>query len=242
MSKKKEKSNMETWAEEEIRIAQARERSNSKNAEEWDYGCAIYDSALKAFNSLCDDGHSGFSIGVTKQILNRLIDGQCLTPIEDVPEVWNDITAMGPDGKISYQCKRMSALFKDVYQDGRVEYHYTDLCFCQDVNNPNNTYHSGLVSKVIHEMYPITMPYLPPAKPIKVICTDFLSDSKKGNFDTLGILCCIKPDGERVDINRYFGDRRGKFEEISLTSYENRWKKAAKLEKTREEQKNEKTN
>ena len=29
----------------------------------WDYGCACYESALKAFESLCEDGHSGYSIG-----------------------------------------------------------------------------------------------------------------------------------------------------------------------------------
>ena len=79
--------NMKEWAEREIRIACERERGN-KPEDEWDYGVACYESAFKAFQSLLEDGHSGFSLGLTQNILNRLIDGKPLTPIEDVPEIW----------------------------------------------------------------------------------------------------------------------------------------------------------
>lgn len=78
---------MMEWAKREVEIASKRERGD-KPESEWDYGCACYDSALKAFESLCGDDHSGFSIGITKGILNRLIDGKPLTPIEDTEEVW----------------------------------------------------------------------------------------------------------------------------------------------------------
>lgn len=61
------------WAKNEIAIASKRERGN-KPENEWDYGCACYDSALKAFESLLGDGHGGTSISFTKNILNRLID------------------------------------------------------------------------------------------------------------------------------------------------------------------------
>lgn len=64
---------MMEWAKREVEIASKRERGD-KPESEWDYGCACYDSALKAFESLCGDGHSGFSIGITKGILNRLIE------------------------------------------------------------------------------------------------------------------------------------------------------------------------
>ena len=74
---------MTEWAKREVEIASKRERGD-KPESEWDYGCSCYDSALKAFESLCGDGHSGFSIGITKGILNRLIDGKPLTPIEDM--------------------------------------------------------------------------------------------------------------------------------------------------------------
>lgn len=75
-------SDMLDWAKREVAIASKRERGD-KPEDEWDYGVACYDSALKAFESLLGDNHSGFSIHVTKGILNRLIDGKPLTPIED---------------------------------------------------------------------------------------------------------------------------------------------------------------
>ena len=80
--------NMKEWAELEVEIAKKRERGDAPE-DEFDYGCACYDSALKAFNSLCEDGHSGMSIGFTKAILNRLIDGKPLVPIEDTEDIWN---------------------------------------------------------------------------------------------------------------------------------------------------------
>ena len=53
--------NMTDWAKREIEIACARERGD-KNTDEWDYGCACYESAYKAFQSLVEDEHSGMSI------------------------------------------------------------------------------------------------------------------------------------------------------------------------------------
>lgn len=76
---------MSEWAKREVEIACKKENSDRKEGE-FDYGCACYESALKAFNSLLEDGHSGYSIGFTKNILNRLIDGQPLTPIEDTDD------------------------------------------------------------------------------------------------------------------------------------------------------------
>ena len=73
---------MYTWAENEVRIACERENPDRKEGE-FDYGCACYESALKAFKCLMEDGHSGMSINITRQILNRLLLHQPLTPIED---------------------------------------------------------------------------------------------------------------------------------------------------------------
>lgn len=42
---------MMEWAKREVEIASKRERGD-KPESEWDYGCACYDSALKAFESL----------------------------------------------------------------------------------------------------------------------------------------------------------------------------------------------
>ena len=214
---------MQTWAEKEIEIACKREREASgvKN-DDWDYGCSCYDSALKAFKSLMSDGHSGFSIGLTKHILNRLIDGKPLTPIEDTDDIWNDIIDRNDEeGYICFQCRRMSSLFKYVYADGTVEYKDLNRYYCVNINNTEVTYHSGLVQRIIDEMFPITMPYFP-GKPIKVYCEDFLTDRKNGDFDTVGIFYAIKPNGEKIEINRFFKESKDGWDEIDEDEYNKR--------------------
>jgi hypothetical protein len=198
------KSSMQIWAEREIDLACKREREgNGTSEKEWDYGCACYESAMKAFKSLLGDGHSGFSIGMTKHILNRLIDGRPLTPIVDTDDVWSDIRDYcESDGYTNYQCKRMSSLFKDVYTDGRIVYKDIDAYTCINVGD-HSTYHSGLVQRVMDELFPISMPYMP-SSPTKVYCDDILTDCKNGDFDTVAIYYAIRPNDERIEINRFF--------------------------------------
>lgn len=222
------KSGMEQWAENEVKLACQRVRPDRKEGE-WDYDCACYESALKVFRSLCEDGHSGFSIGLTKAILNRLIDNKPLLPIEDTDEVWSDISDMsGLKGEeVNYQCKRMSSLFKYVYSDGTVKYGDVNRYHGVDINNPNASYHSGLIDTVMDELYPITMPYMPADRAYKVYTEDFLVDPKNGDFDTVGILYAVTPSMEKVKINRYFKEAPKGFAEIDETEYKQR-KEAAK--------------
>lgn len=216
----REKSSIERWAENEVAIACRREKPDRKDGE-WDYGCACYESALKAFHSLCEDGHSGFSIGLTKAILNRLINNKPLLPIEDTNEVWSDISDMsGLKGEeCNYQCKRMSSLFKYVYADGTVKYRDVDRYHGVNINCPDAPYHSGLIDTVMDELYPITMPYMPADRAYKVYTEEFLVDPKNGDFDTVGILYVITPSLERVEINRYFKEAPNGFAEIDEAEY-----------------------
>lgn len=215
---------MSDWAKREVEIACKREREDSKVPEgEWDYGCACYESALKAYESLMEDGHSGMSISITKNILVRLIEGKPLTPIEDTEDVWNELDySTKEDVEKHYQCKRMSALFKDVYPDGTVKYSDVDRCYCVDTDNPDIAYTTGLVREIIDEMFPITMPYAPTTRSYKVVCETFLVDPKNGDYDTKGILYVIKPDGERAEIEKYFAEKNREFVEIDKDEYERR--------------------
>ena len=217
-----EKSNMELWAEREVEIA-CKHESPDRKPGEWDYGCACYESALKAFRSLCEDGRSGFSICMTKHILNRLIEGKPLTPIEDTEDNWNDLNRS--QEAENYQCRRMSSLFKYVYADGSVKYRDVNRFCGVNVDNPDVSYHSGLIDRVMEEKFPITMPYFPEIKPFRVYCEEFLTDQKNGDFDTVGILYVIKPDGERVEINRYFKEGEKGFVEIDKKEYDERKEK-----------------
>lgn len=207
---------MTDWAKREIELACKRERGG-RPEDEWDYGCACYESAYKAFRSLMEDGHSGMSIGFTKNILNRLIDGKPLTAIEDTPDVWNEVTYRGEYR--SYQCRRMSSLFKDVRPDGSVEYHDNDRCYCVYKDNPDCGWHNGFISRLIHEKYPITMPYFPASKPMVVHCTKGLYDPKNGDFDTIGVWYVLKPDGEKDTIERFFKESPDGWGEISKQEY-----------------------
>lgn len=216
------KSNMEKWAEEEVRLACKRERLLNDSPEgEWDYGCACLESALKAFKSLMKEGHSGCSIGITKNILNRLIENRPLTPIEDTEDVWGNKVYRSDDKKYtSYQCKRMSSLFKDIYDDGHITYHDVDSNYATDIKN-GNTYHNGIVQKVMDEMFPIIMPYNPEGA-INFYCEEFLTDKKNGDYDTVGVLHAIKPNGDRVEVNKFFKDDEHGLLEITLEEYNER--------------------
>ena len=214
------------WAKKEFELACKRENPERKEGE-FDYGCACYESALKAFESLCEDEHSGFSIKMTQTILNRLINFQPLTPIEDTDDIWHKVG--DEDDCTSYQCKRMCSLFKNVYTDGTVKYSDNNYSYCVDINDPNCTYYWKEARRIIDEMFPITMPYMP-GKPIVVYCEDFLTDENHGDFDTVGILYAIKEEHgkqEKIDINRFYrkaaeneGDGKGTMIEISKEEYE----------------------
>lgn len=198
-------SNMLDWAKREVAIACGKENPNKKDRE-FDYDCACYKSALKAFKTLCDDGHSGLSIKITQSILNRLINGQPLTPIEDTDDVWEKVAQDKDMDYLIYRCKRMSSLFKHVYTDGTVKYSDNNRSYCVNINSPNDTYSSGLVRRIIDAMFPIAMPYMP-GTPIKVYCEDFLTDKKNGDFDTVGVFYALKTENgekKKIEINRFF--------------------------------------
>ena len=220
---------MKEWAEREVQIACKRENPDRKEGE-WDYGCACYDSALKAFNSLMEDGHSGMSMGFTKQILNRLIDGKPLTPIEDTEDVWNECLRDNR-GYTTYQCKRMSSLFKDVYPDGSVKYSDTDRVIVIDIDN-DSTWSNSFIRDMVDEMYPITMPYSG-GDPYKVYIQDCLYDPKNGDYDTRAILHIKTPNNKIIRVNRYFKESDSGFIEIDWKEYMTRLRKSKKERRSR---------
>lgn len=205
---------MYEWAKKEVELAKERERKTSSEKELWDYGCACYDSALKAFKSLCDDDHSGMSIMFTKSILNWLIDGKALTPIEDTIDIWDQI-----DDDL-YQCNRMSSLFKRIMPDGSIKYSDNNMVVCVDVTS-DTRWHDGRASDIVYEKYPIMMPYIPEDKPYKVYTEDFyyLHPDAVGEYDHKAYFYMIKPDGTEERIYRYFAETFEGFKEIPRELY-----------------------
>lgn len=209
---------MSDWAKREIKIA-CKGSEGDKSFDGYYKSCC--ESALKAFESLTKDGHSGMSIQVTKEILNRLIDGKPLTPIrEEDGDIWEH-TWYNKDKKCKeYQCKRMSSLFKSVYDDGTVEYSDVDRAYGFSPENPNATFSSGRVTKAVNDRYPITLPYYPSTKRYGVAIEDFLVDPDNGDFDTIGVLYIIKPDGEKEEVGEYYHETKDGFKPISKQVYD----------------------
>ena len=205
------------WAEREVNLAL---KNNSDP-----YGSGCLKSALKAFRSLCDDGHSGMSIGITKCLLNRLIDGKPLTSIEDTPDVWNDTSDFwGEAGH--YQCNRMSALFKTVAPDGSVSYHDVDRTILVEVydDGHESDWHSGLADKIVDEVCgTITLPYYPAARPYKVYAQQFDSvDAEVGCYDTVHIIKIVDPKGNEISCERFYAETGTGMEPISKEEYDRR--------------------
>lgn len=211
------------WAKREVEIACKKERGD-REENEFDYGCECYKSALKAFKSLCLDGHSGFSIRLTKDILNRMIDGKPLTPIYDTDDIWRYSFDREYTRAKMYRCKRMSSLFKEVYPDGTVKYNDINRVVGINIDSPNVHWHMGLADKIVDDMFPISMPYIPENEPYKVYVEEFLTDRRNGDFDTVGVFYLINPDGEKVEVNRFFKEGERGFIEISREEYEERRK------------------
>lgn len=218
------------WAEKECRIACKRENPEYDfDSDEFDYGCSCYKSALKAFKSLCEDEHSGASFSFTKNILIKLMNNHPLTPITDDDFFINKekTTYCGTDEsfkeqciKGQIQCPRMSSLFRTEDYDGNVTYKDIDRAYCINIENPSDTYYSS-GAKVVDELFPITMPYMPKKEPYKVYEQTFLVNKENGDFDVRGIIYVETPEGERIDINRY--QREGcdhKWVDISKEEYE----------------------
>lgn len=216
---------MYSWAEQECRLACKKENPNFDfDSDDFDYGCSCYKSALKAYKSLADDGHSGMSFSSTIDILERLMRYKPLTPITDDDfkgeySICSDKDLASRGLKSEIQCPRMSSLFHKETVDGKVTYNDLDRAYCIDIEKPSDTFSSN-TDKIVDELFPIKMPYLPEKGKYKVYVQTFLTDKKNGDFDTRGVIYLITPDGKRIDINRYYTEKNGEMVEISKDEYD----------------------
>lgn len=226
--------NMLDWAKHEVELAIAREKEEDTEDEGFGYAKACYESALKAFSSLCKDGHSGMSISFTKGILNRLLLHKPLTPIEDNPDEWVE-SWKSDDGIAHYQNVRLSSLFKDVYPDGTVEYCDLNAFECMDEDS-KIPYHGGGAYEVFKNYFDITFPYTPPVKKYCLTTREYLTDRKNGDFDTKLYNKIIYPDGTEHYICRYFKESENGWQEIEFEEFLKRIDMHIKREEQEENQ------
>ncbi len=204
--------NMSEWAKKEVELA-------TKNQDE--YGRLCYESALRAYKSLMQDEHSGMSFSITSSILKQLMDMKPLTPIYDTDDIWREVL-FSSDGQKHYQCDRLTSLFKDVHEDGSVEYSDVNRVVCVDILNRENTYSLGIVTNVIDFLFPIQMPYTADTT-FKVYCEDFLSEEASGDFDIIGLMYAEKilgnGDSKIIILDKFFKGCATGFEEISREEF-----------------------
>ena len=208
---------LKEWAKKEVEMACKRENPNW-DGKSFDYGCSCYQSALKAFNSLVSDGHSGCSWGITKQILIRLMNSQPLSPITE-----QDFEGAKPYHDNTIQCPRMSSLFKKIDEDGKITFSDCERVTCIDINNEEYAYYGG--SEFVDKLFPITLPYTPSIGKYKIYREDFLVDKNNGDFDTLGYFYMITPDNNRIELNKFRTQVNGKWVDISKKEYDELKKK-----------------
>ena len=155
-------------------------------------------SALKAFESLCEDGHSGYSFSVTRRILEKLLYNRPLTPITD--EDFTNQTSIFNDRE-EYQCSRMSSLFKTVYKDGSVEYSDVNRAYSFDAEFPDDTFTCGFDSNFLDRLIPITLPYDGTSTKYAIKVQRF--DTKDG-VEYRAILSITDPEGKVIPIDKYY--------------------------------------
>ena len=212
------------WAENEVRnICKKIDPNFELGKEHFDYDCSCYESALKAFKSLCDDGHSGYTFITTKNILIRLMNRLPLSPIteedfDDSPTAINHPN----DGDKEYQCKRMLPLFKNIYKDGTISYSDISRHYCINIENPSDIYYT---KTPIDELFPITLPYYPTVEKYKYYTQTFLTDKRNGDYDTKAFLYVITPEGEKVEVNKFYAEINKEWKEISEEEYNERLNK-----------------
>lgn len=143
---------------------------------------ACYDSALRAYEKLMKDGHSGTSFAITRGILEKLMNEIPLMPLEDTEIMWNH--AYDHENEAIFQHKRMPSLFKMVNKKtGIVRFSDNDRILCKNPVDTSSAYfHNGFITRIIDGMFPIEFPYMPTKKKVYRICYGFSNGSGKWQF------------------------------------------------------------
>lgn len=111
----------------------------------FNYEGECYKSALKAFKSVCDDGHSRLSYSITAKILKRMLDGLPLKTIQKTDFTDDDMSWTGNDGTKHIMCDKMFSLWKEIHPDGTITYSDLDRIVGIDIDKKNYSYYSKFV-------------------------------------------------------------------------------------------------
>lgn len=179
-----------------------------------DYVVECYRSALRAYETMAADGHSGMSWGLTRQIFNRLAEGKPLKKLnsyDERPEEWvsSDII---PDSFGMLYNNRYPSLCCKVTENGNV-YSDCNRWVFEAPDHLNIPWHNGFLSTYLDEKFPIQFPYNPVTIHVRV--EEILTDPAHGDYDAQHIIDFADPEtGRKVGVDAYFEEIDGKWQEI----------------------------
>lgn len=222
---------MSDWAKREVEIFCSLDEKEEPD-EDFHYGSECAKSALKAYLSLMEDGHSGYSFSITATILKRLLDSYPLTAITEEEDTWNEIAE---DSKsVKYQSQRMYSLFKTIDKEsGKISYSDVERVVCKD--DRGTTFHSGLLARIVDDLYPIDLPYYPKGRYVATVF-DFSSTADPNSFDTSWISDLELPTGEVVHVDKKIKETDSGWVGISDKEYSDRWMSYMRNKKKRVEE------
>lgn len=220
---------MYDWARQEVQLAKAELKGNKND--ETQYMIACYDSALRAYEKLMKDGHSGMSFAITRGILEKLMYEIPLMPIEDKEIMWDH--AYDRENESVFQHKRMSSLHKMVNKKtGAIRFSDGNRILCKNLVDVNSAYfYNGFISRIIDGMFPIEFPYMPTKEKYIAYVTEFLMDPANGDYDTMNLVSVKLPTGDARPINLYYKEENGRWSLITQDEWIGRKKKAFEREK-----------
>lgn len=202
------KADPDKWAEER----KAEEKASKGADDEFliEYACSCVDSAAKAYKAMLDVEKPVSD--KAKELLNRLIKGQPLSPITE------DDFKLGPDHALDdweisqIQCPRMFSLFREEDLDGNVA--YSDVGRAVYMDQHGSTWNSGETTRLVDRMFPITLPYYPADKPFVVHGRDYYmegdvdkSDEHRGTTNVRYYDYLITPEGKRIELGIKIDER-----------------------------------
>ena len=181
-----------------------------------DYIIECYRSALRAYETMAADGHSGMSWSLTRQILNRLMEGKPLKELNsysDRPEEWGERSHWIVDDSAVFNNIRYPALSYRVNTSGKAIYHDTDRWVFEAPDCPNIPWNNGFLSSYLDEKFPIQFPYNPITIHVRV--EEILTDPAHGDYDAQHIIDFADPEtGRKVCVDAYFEEVDGEWKEI----------------------------
>ena len=112
-------SNLVEHANRELRLADLFD-------EDSDYSGMLAEAVVELIEKFAEQGHSGGSAHMTRDLFNRLSNFQNLTPLTNDPGEWMDVSEMGADGSPPcWQNRRCSEAFS--HDGGKTYYRLSEV-------------------------------------------------------------------------------------------------------------------